>query len=167
MGILDDILAGSTPAQARAGTGPGAGAPSILPDITNLLGAALGAGAQVFSAVTSAKVAKTAAKAVVGSGITGLPQLPQLGTGNMTMPAGFNLGGGGAMAVPASLPTPVTGSSVGSMFTSKYPSTVQYGDRVYVNRGRALLYSGDLAACRRVAKIARRAHRAVGRHRPR
>lgn len=55
--------------------------------------------------------------------------------------------------------------------SSGYPSTVQFmaptpsgNSRVmtYKNKGRALLYSDDLAACKRVKRVAARARRAAG-----
>ena len=48
------------------------------------------------------------------------------------------------------------------------PCTGKTETRHYVNRGKPMLYSGDLAACRRVARVGKAAMRAVGsRRRPR
>jgi len=158
MGILDDILSGG---------GSGGGGGSVWGDIGSVLNPLLQAGTQIWSVSQASKVAKQQARGAMAGGGMGLPSLPTIGTGAMAFPAIPASYRGGVVNAQYSTPTPVESSTVAGALSSKYPREVAYGDHIYVNRGRALLYSGDLAACKRVAKIARRAHRAIGSRRPR
>ena len=127
------------------------------------------------------QVASTVLPILGQSGVFGGPQqspFPQ----QMPMPRTLP---GGAMATPAGFELPFIDIAPGGIMSGQggtciqprtraatgYPGTVQFmastpsgNTRVmtYKNKGRALLYSDDLAACKRVKRVATRARRAAG-----
>jgi hypothetical protein len=135
------------------------------------LGSLATAGASVFNTVSLSRALKPVAKAAAGAGMTGLPALPTIGTGGMsfpalttrgaqTIPAGLSLGPGGIAITPNGVPTPnMAGGSMGPRGPVYMTVTTPSGRTIvtgYRSLGRPMLWSGDLAAVKRVARVRRK-----------
>jgi len=124
-------------------------------------------GAPIFQLPAGAGGASTGGVGFAGpSGIIpGLSQLLGIGPGGGgVLPGGAMPNISTSLLAPGQIPT-VTRTTQRLPATLQVPHVTATGQQkivTYKNMGRAILFTGDLAACRRVRKVAARARRRVG-----
>lgn len=150
------ITLGSRP---QFGTRPGLGGGQFINATGQIIRPTVGSAPAVFNPQTGMVVEQAS---LAGAGGAILRQLPGLLAGIAGGEAvELLLDGGGGGMVPGQLFTQASSQTVRPVheITAIHPVTGR--PVVWVNRGRPLLYSGDLGACKRVARVAGLANKRV------